>query len=68
MRDDALLVRLNAILALSVLAVSLLLGLVLGETRQTELFVAIGSLLVFAALAVVAAMGRSNRTEPPDGQ
>ncbi|QLH80303.1 hypothetical protein [Halosimplex pelagicum] len=65
--DDALRRRLNAILGLSILAVSLLLGLVLGRTRQDELFLAAGSLVVLVSVAIALALARSNPPGEVDG-
>jgi len=66
--DDPLRRRLNAILGLSVAAVSLLLGLVLGRTRDEQLFFAVGSLVALLSIGLVLALARSNPPGDGDGR
>ena len=58
--DDALRLRVNAILGLSVVAVSLLFGLVLGQYRDQQLFFAVGSFVAIVSVALALALARSN--------
>ncbi|ELZ27855.1 hypothetical protein C475_05670 [Halosimplex carlsbadense 2-9-1] len=66
--DDALRLRVNAILGLSVVAVSLLFGLVLGRTQREVLFFAAGALVAHLSVALVFALARSGPAGKPDGR
>lgn len=66
--DDALRLRVNAILGLSVVAVSLLLGLILGRYRDQQLFFAVGSFVAIVSVALAVALARSDPSGESTGR